>query len=120
MRVSPQKAIAVFQRTNGRCGYCGCALDFEGYTTDHMVPRSKGGGNELSNLLACCKTCNRSKAARSVEDFRLVMAARKAGCDIFTASQLGFLNGVGAFPLLNISNDHPFYFESMGVENASL
>lgn len=120
MKISPRKALAVFHKTQGHCGYCGCSLNFEGFTTDHITPRSKGGSNELSNLLPCCKSCNGSKAARSVEDFRLVMAARNAGCEIFTASQLSFLKGVGAFPLLNIPEEHIFFFEKIEVENASI
>ena len=120
MRISPRKAIAVFQKTKGHCGYCGCTLDFDGFTADHVIPRSKGGGNEISNLLPCCNPCNRSKAARSVEEFRLVMAARGAGCGIFTASQLLYLKDAGAFPVLDIPEEHSFYFEDIEAKNASI
>lgn len=120
MKLSAQKAIAIYQRTGGHCGYCGCILDFESFTADHLIPRSKGGGNELSNLMACCKTCNRSKSSRSVEEFRLVVAARKAGCEVFTASQLLFLKEAGAFPLLKIPETYYFHFETMEAKNASM
>lgn len=120
MKTSPQKAIAVYHKTKGHCGYCGCMLPFVGYTVDHVVPRSKGGGNELSNLMASCRTCNTSKASRSVEEFRLVMAARSADCDLFTAKQLNFLKGAGAFPLLNIPEVHFFFFETMEAEDAAI
>lgn len=120
MSISSRKAIAVFQKTGGHCGYCGCTLDFESFTADHILPRSKGGGNEISNLLPCCNPCNRSKAARSIEEFRLVVAAREVGCGIFTASQLLYLKDAGAFPVLNIPEEYFFYFEKIEVNNASI
>ena len=32
-----------------------------GLTVDHIVPLSKGGKWELSNLVTCCEPCNSSK-----------------------------------------------------------
>jgi 5-methylcytosine-specific restriction endonuclease McrA len=31
------------------------------YTQDHVVPRSAGGNNDLSNLVTCCGTCQYQK-----------------------------------------------------------
>jgi hypothetical protein len=28
---------------------------------DHVIPRSRGGSNDLSNLVLCCRSCNSSK-----------------------------------------------------------
>ncbi len=33
-------------------------------TADHIVPRSKGGGNEMSNLRGACRHCNSSRGNR--------------------------------------------------------
>jgi 5-methylcytosine-specific restriction endonuclease McrA len=33
-------------------------------TTDHIVPRSKGGSSEESNLQAACRPCNSAKRDR--------------------------------------------------------
>ena len=46
-----------------RCRYCCRTLisaDFG--TIDHIIPRTKGGGNEKSNKTLCCVPCNREKA----------------------------------------------------------
>ena len=36
--------------------------DFELMTIDHIVPRSKGGKDELENLQPMCNSCNANKA----------------------------------------------------------
>jgi 5-methylcytosine-specific restriction endonuclease McrA len=36
--------------------------EFELMTIDHIVPRSKGGKDELENLQPMCNTCNAKKA----------------------------------------------------------
>lgn len=30
-------------------------------TVDHVIPRSKGGGDQMSNLVTCCYLCNQRK-----------------------------------------------------------
>lgn len=53
---------------NGRCFYCGIDVG-NGYHVDHVVPLSRGGSNSPENIVIACEPCNRSKHARSVEDF---------------------------------------------------
>lgn len=45
------------------CFYCGYQFDnFETRKTiDHIVPLSRGGGNEKENLIGACKMCNTLK-----------------------------------------------------------
>ncbi|NQE72074.1 hypothetical protein NG2371_06558 [Nocardia gamkensis] len=51
----------VLRRDRNRCGYCaGWA-----HTVDHIRPRSRGGPNTWSNLVACCAPCNTAKADRT-------------------------------------------------------
>lgn len=38
-------------------------------SADHLVPRSKGGGNGLNNLAPCCKRCNSRKNAKDLSVF---------------------------------------------------
>ena len=42
------------QRDNYLCVYCGKEAD----TVDHVLARSKGGGDNLDNLVAACRRCN--------------------------------------------------------------
>ena len=49
------------------CAYCGAAsVPFD---IDHVIPRSRGGGDEPGNLVVACQPCNRSKGARTPEEW---------------------------------------------------
>jgi hypothetical protein len=60
----------VLRRANGKCALCGKSKDEEPLEIDHIIPRSKGGTNQLQNLQALCRTCNRGKSNRDATDFR--------------------------------------------------
>jgi 5-methylcytosine-specific restriction endonuclease McrA len=66
---SRKTKLAVFERDQWRCGYCG-VLCIEwttqpcppnAATVDHIVARSAGGGNERTNLVTACFECNQAK-----------------------------------------------------------
>lgn len=56
----------VFGKTGGRCHWCGgdAGLTPE---IDHVVPVSRGGSDELENLVLSCRPCNRSKGSLAPE-----------------------------------------------------
>jgi hypothetical protein len=53
-----------------RCRLCGAGPDDAQLQVDHIVPRSKGGSNEMSNLQVLCAICNRGKSNRDDTDLR--------------------------------------------------
>jgi len=58
----------IFKRDDYTCQYCfarGVQLE-----CDHVHPVSRGGGHEDENLVTACKRCNRSKMAKTVEEWR--------------------------------------------------
>ena len=48
----------IFIRDFYTCQYCGNNAE----SIDHVIPKSKGGEHEWSNVVACCKKCNLTKA----------------------------------------------------------
>ena len=64
----PQSGIRkrVFSRDNYRCVYCGSAKQLE---LDHVEPRVNGGATVISNLVTACSHCNRTKWARTPQEW---------------------------------------------------
>jgi len=60
MTVSPQIRYAVRRRAEFACEFCSISeFDAGGeLTIDHFQPRSRGGDDDLENLLYCCPRCN--------------------------------------------------------------
>jgi 5-methylcytosine-specific restriction endonuclease McrA len=54
-----KQRLRVLSRDGYTCAYCGQ----DATEVDHIIPRAKGGGHELDNLVACCKSCNGRKGA---------------------------------------------------------
>lgn len=50
---------------NALCYYCGDKAE----NVDHLVPRSKGGSNELSNKVPACSPCNSMKGSMLFDEF---------------------------------------------------
>ncbi|AOY84230.1 MAG: HNH endonuclease [Moorea sp. SIO1G6] len=49
------------------CVYCGAEnVPLE---VDHIIPKSKGGSNRVSNLTLACRSCNQKKGNKSIEKF---------------------------------------------------
>ncbi|MEN9448441.1 MAG: hypothetical protein RJA25_1731 [Bacteroidota bacterium] len=61
----------VFRRDNWRCVACGrSAEDNVILHVDHIIPRSKGGKDELENYQTLCETCNIGKSNKDNTDLR--------------------------------------------------
>lgn len=54
----------VLRRDSSQCVCCGRKPPEVELEVDHVIPFSKGGGNDLSNLQALCFDCNRGKSNR--------------------------------------------------------
>ena len=57
----------LLEKWNRTCAYCG-AKDIP-LEVEHIVPRSRGGSNRVSNLCIACVPCNQSKSNQDIKDF---------------------------------------------------
>ena len=62
----------IIRRAKGRCEACGISAEERALEVDHIVPRNKGGTDDLSNLQALCFKCNAQKRDRDDTDFAAV------------------------------------------------
>jgi len=66
-----------------RCALCGVSADTKALEVDHIIPRNKGGSDDISNLQALCYSCNAMKRDKDSTDFRRVRESyevREEGC----------------------------------------
>ena len=66
-----------------RCELCGISADTKALEVDHIMPRNKGGSDEINNLQALCYSCNAMKRDKDSTDFRKVKESyevREEGC----------------------------------------
>jgi len=70
--LSNKTRIEVFKRDNFTCQYCGRKVPEVTLNCDHIEPVSKGGTNDLLNLITSCEQCNNGKGATRLNDNTVV------------------------------------------------
>ncbi|MFM5887490.1 MAG: HNH endonuclease [Dolichospermum sp.] len=59
----------ILHRDGHTCQYCGYTGDK--LTLDHVIPRSRGGGDTWENIVAACVCCNVKKGNRTPQEARM-------------------------------------------------
>ena len=65
------KRVRIYMRDGFRCQYCGERKNPVELTLDHILPRSRGGGNSTLNVVTACRACNQRKGSRTPEEARM-------------------------------------------------
>ena len=60
--ISSTVRYTVLARDNYRCVACGITAKETKLQVDRIIPYSKGGSNDISNLQVLCADCNRGKS----------------------------------------------------------
>ena len=70
-----EQRVAVWQKYNGHCAYCGREITFQEMQVDHIFPKCSNVPDveSLSNKNPSCRSCNHYKRAYLPEDFRKMM-----------------------------------------------
>lgn len=71
-RVPPTRS-AVMLRDNYTCQYCGAVPGRNQLTVDHVLPRSRGGSHDWTNLVTACKQCNQKKGSHLPDEAQMVL-----------------------------------------------
>ncbi len=68
----------LLEKWQRRCAYCGQSSTK--LQVEHLIPKSRGGSDRLSNLVLACEPCNQQKGDRTAKEFgfSLLMEQAKA------------------------------------------
>jgi site-specific DNA-methyltransferase (adenine-specific) len=77
--VQPSESIKkrLCKQQEGRCNSCGEAFQIWNLEIDHIIPKSKGGGDYYENYQLLCGSCNRIKGDRPMEYLRMKIETRE-------------------------------------------
>ena len=67
--ITANELRSLWQQQGGRCGLTGQLMDIATANIDHIIPTSRGGSNELSNLRWTTKAANQAKGNLLDEEF---------------------------------------------------
>lgn len=68
MSIGKTKRFNVFKRDGFRCMYCGKTPPGVILEVDHIIPKSKGGTDDMGNLVTSCFDCNRGKGDKKLSE----------------------------------------------------
>ena len=67
----------VFKRDKFTCQYCGSSAPDVILEVDHIKPVSKGGTDDLLNLITSCRNCNHGKRDKALSDSSTVQVQKR-------------------------------------------
>jgi len=79
----------ILRRDDHRCQYCGKKTT--DLTIDHIIPKSRGGGDTWENLVTACVRCNNRKGNRTPEEaeMKLLSKPRKPNHILYLKQTVG-------------------------------
>lgn len=74
----------VWEKTAGRCYYCGKQTSPFGngatsFCVDHVLPQTRGGKDEINNLVPACFACNSQKSSKGFFNWAMEKTDKETG-----------------------------------------
>lgn len=109
---------AVYQKTGGRCAYCGVEITRREMQMDHVRPVKLYGEpgwatelNDLGNILPACRSCNHYKHTLTLEKLRAQVERMPA---VLERDSVTYRNAVRYGLIQPTPHKVVFYFEQIG------
>lgn len=71
--ISKEMRFEVFKRDSFKCQYCGKSAPEVILNVDHIMPVSRGGDNDITNLITSCQECNSGKSNIKLDDEAVII-----------------------------------------------
>jgi 5-methylcytosine-specific restriction endonuclease McrA len=115
MKISAKNKCIIWEKSNGHCWYCGLQLTpWKNFSIDHFEPTSKGGTDDINNLVPSCSSCNSAKNNTPIDNFRKILAKKEPS--FFTERQIEFLKSKGIDIETLKPENYLFFFERESLE----
>ena len=77
--IKPSESVKqkLYRQQKGKCNACGEDFKLWNLEIDHILPKSKGGGDYYENYQLLCGSCNRIKGDRTMEYLRMKIETRE-------------------------------------------
>lgn len=95
MNLRNKDKLYIYKRDNKKCFYCAKKLLLKQITLDHYLPLSKGGTDDIFNVVISCKKCNKLKNDSIPDQFEetiLVLLKRAVKDDMIIGKSLNIDN----------------------------
>lgn len=79
VRIEKVSYDAIFARDKGLCHICGMAVTVQDVHFDHVIPLSRGGLHQASNIKASHARCNMAKGARLLSELGAQVILKERG-----------------------------------------
>jgi len=103
MRLTKADVRLIWDKTGGRCHFCGIQTDFLNrgghgelstyWEVDHVHTVARGGVDDISNYMCICRRCNMSKKTTGIGLRRLLLLSRIAKAEYYKGSSAGRKTG---------------------------
>ena len=111
--ISKKVRFEVFKRDKFTCQYCGRMSPDVILEVDHITPVSKGGNNDMINLITSCRDCNRGKGKTRLSDDQEIKKQQTQLLDLADKKEQLQMMVDWKKELLNIRETQIDYIESL-------
>jgi hypothetical protein len=87
IRRHTSRTVTILAANDFKCFYCGRKAEH----ADHIIPKARGGADEMFNLIAACSGCNKTKGVRSLPPDKQDAALAHAGAVAEWIQETGFV-----------------------------
>ncbi len=82
----------LLEKFNRTCSYC--QVKEVPLEIDHIIPKSRGGGNSISNLTLACTPCNQTKGNQTANEFGHPDIQKQANAPLRDAAAMNIIRSV--------------------------